>query len=138
MDMKRLIYQSQPFGFDRAILLGILSQARRNNSRDDITGALVCRHDVYIQLVEGPAAAIDALYAKIMVDDRHSDVEMLVSDTVGQRLFPGWEMLHDEWPSLFWSPEEVVDGAIEAATPAELVHVFTRLSVAAGSSAGKI
>ena len=136
MDMKQLVYRSQPFGFDRAILAGILSGARRNNRRDDITGALICRHDVYIQLVEGPAAAIDRLYDKILVDDRHSDVALLVSDTVSRRLFPGWEMLHDEWPSLLWSPAEVVDGAIEAATPADLFRVFASLSAAAGRPAG--
>lgn len=51
-DMKQLIYRSQPFGFDRAMLAGILMGARRNNTRDDITGALIVRHDMYLQLIE--------------------------------------------------------------------------------------
>jgi hypothetical protein len=73
--MKQLIYRSQPFGFDNAMLAGILLEARRNNLRDDITGALICRHDLYLQLIEGPADAIDALYGRIVADDRHVDVQ---------------------------------------------------------------
>ena len=134
--MKQLIYRSQPFGFDRATLAGILSEARRNNHRDDITGALICRHDLYLQLIEGPPAAIDALYSKIAVDDRHNDVRLLLTDTVAKRLFPQWAMLDDEAPSLLWSPEKVAAGAIEAAGPAELTRVFARLSVSAVGRAG--
>ena len=128
--MKQLIYRSQPFGFDRATLAGILLTARRNNRRDDITGALICRQDLYLQLIEGPPAAIDTLYARIKADDRHGDVHLLVTDTVDERLFPQWEMLDDQAPSLLWSGAEIVDGAIEAAGQAELLRVFTRLSAA--------
>ncbi|MDN3645251.1 BLUF domain-containing protein [Pontixanthobacter aestiaquae] len=126
--MKQLIYRSQPFGFDRSMLAGILMQARHNNKRDDITGALICRHDLYIQLIEGPAAAIDALYAKISEDDRHCDVRLALSDKVSDRMFPEWEMLDDEMPTLIWSPQEIVDGAIEKATPAALRAVFERVA----------
>ena len=134
--MKQLIYRSQPFGYDHAILAGILSGARRNNGRDDITGALICRHDLYLQLIEGPAAAIDALYAKIVADDRHGDVRLLLADAVSERLFPHWEMLDDEAPSLLWSPAEVADGAIEKTGPAELTRIFARLSASAANRTG--
>lgn len=125
--MKQLIYRSQPFGFDSAMLAGILSAARRNNPRDGITGALICRHDLYLQLIEGPAPAIDALYARIAIDDRHGDVRVLLSDVVAERMFPDWAMLDDEAPSLFWSAQEVAEGALETATPAALRAAFERL-----------
>ena len=127
---KRLIYRSQPFGFDRSMLAGILSAARRNNPRDGITGALICRHDIYLQLIEGPADAIDALYGRIEADDRHFDVRLLLNEDVATRMFPAWAMLDDEAPSLFWSPEDVAAGALEAASPDELRAPFTRLSAA--------
>ena len=133
--MKQLIYRSQPFGFDRATLAGILTGARRNNRRDEITGALICRRDVYLQMIEGPAAVIDALYSRIVADDRHQDVRPLLTDMVAQRMFPDWEMLDDEAPTLFWSPSEVADGAIEAASPAELLALFARLAANAGHRA---
>ena len=122
--MKQLIYCSQPFGFDEAMLAGILSRARYNNVRDDITGALICRHDIYLQLIEGPAAAIDALYARISVDDRHCDVRLLLSEEVEQRMFPGWSMLDDTMPTMSWSPGEISGGALDTATPDALRAVF--------------
>lgn len=134
--MKQLIYRSQPFGFDRAILAGILLGARRNNRRDGITGALICRHDIYLQLVEGPENAIDALYARIVEDDRHSDVRLLLSGVAEERLFPEWEMLDDQAPSLFWSPDEVAAGAIEAQGSAGLLEAFGRMAASARARAG--
>ena len=133
--MKQLIYRSQPFGFDRAMLAGILTGARRNNGRDAITGALVCRQDLYLQLIEGPPAAIDALYERIVVDDRHSDVRLLLAGTVSERIFPRWEMLDDQAPTLLWSSEEVAAGAIEGASKSELLGVFERLAASASGGA---
>ncbi len=136
--MKQLIYRSHPFGFDRAMLAGILVSARRNNARDHISGALICRHDLYLQLIEGPGAAIDALYARIMRDDRHSDVRLLCADTVEQRIFPEWTMLDDEMPSMSWSPDEVTAGAVEAASAATLREIFERVAATARERAAKV
>jgi len=127
-DVKQLIYRSEPFGFDRAALAAILVGARRNNQRDGITGALICRHDLYLQLIEGSDAAIDALYARITRDDRHDNIRMLLSDTVDRRMFPEWAMLDDEMPSIAWSAAEVAAGAVEAATPGALRAVFERVA----------
>ena len=126
--MKQLIYRSRPFGFDSAMLAGILLSARRNNPRDQITGALICRHDLYLQLIEGPPASIDALYARISADDRHLDVRLLLVQEVATRMFPQWAMLDDQAPSLFWSPSEVAAGALEAAGPGALLAAFAKLS----------
>ncbi len=112
------------------MLAGILSAARRNNPQMGITGALVCRADLYLQLIEGPVDAIDALYARICEDDRHANIELLLTEGMGERLFPNWAMLDDEAPSLFWSAADVATGALEAASPDELLAPFIRLSAA--------
>lgn len=130
MTHKRLIYRSQPFGFDAAMLSGILSASRRNNPPLGITGALVCRQDLYLQLIEGPAEAIDMLYARIEADDRHFDVRLLMTEDMGERMFPNWAMLDDTAPSQFWSAGEVAGGSLEAASPAELRAPFARLAAA--------
>ncbi len=124
---KRIIYSSQPFGFDAAMLAGILSQARRNNALSQITGALICRQDIYLQLIEGPVTAIDGLFDQIRVDDRHTKVQLQLQEEACERLFPAWSMVDDDAPSLFWSREEVEAGALEAASPAELMAPFLRL-----------
>ncbi len=126
--MKQLIYRSQPFGFDRAILAGILTNARRNNLRDDISGALICRQDLYLQLIEGSAEKIDALYARILDDDRHCDVQLLLADEVDERIFPEWAMLDDTAPSMVWSPQDIGEGAIDDTTPAMLRVLFEHIA----------
>ena len=125
--MTQLIYSSQPFGFDRSMLAGILMSARRNNPRDAISGALICRADLYLQLIEGPKAAIDALFAKIRLDDRHQDVTVLHRAEVAERMFPDWAMRDDPARSWLWTAEEVENGALTEAAPGEIVGVFERM-----------
>lgn len=104
--------------------------ARRNNSRDHISGALICRHDIYLQLVEGPADMIDALISRIKRDDRHINIAMLLEEDIDERLFPAWAMLDDEAPSLFWSADDVAAGVLERGSHDELLEPFIRLSKA--------
>ncbi|ABD88112.1 BLUF [Rhodopseudomonas palustris BisB18] len=126
--MIQLIYASRPFGFDEAMLNGILMDARRCNARDDITGALICRADVYLQLLEGPQAAVDATFARIAADHRHLELRLLSRRSVTQRLFPDWAMRDDPARSWMWTQQEVAGGAIERATDAEAVAIFERLA----------
>ena len=49
----QLIYASQPFGYDELTLVGISAAARCNNARDGITGAVICRADLLVQLRGG-------------------------------------------------------------------------------------
>lgn len=128
MDLTRLIYASRPFGFDDAILNGILADARRHNAPNDITGALICRADLYLQLLEGPKAAIDDLYGRIARDDRHLVVRRLVYAPTSRRLFAGWAMRDDPARSWMWTPKKVAAGAIAAATPDELSRIFERVA----------
>lgn len=128
MTIRQLIYTSQPFGYDDAMLGGILVAARRNNERDGLTGALVCRHDIYLQLLEGPAEAVAAAFARIRRDDRHNDVVELVATDVDARMFPDWAMLDDPARSWLWSPGEVAAGAVANVGPDAVRAVFTRVA----------
>ena len=130
----QLIYVSQPFGFDSAILAGILTTARRNNPHHGITGALICRQDIYLQLIEGDEVPIDALYARIAADDRHLAVTLLSRAGVAERMFPDWAMLHDPARSWLWSPDEVRAGAVAKAGADEIVAVFDRVKREIGAS----
>ncbi len=130
MSMLQLTYISRPFGFDDAMLAGILLDARRCNARDDVTGALICRDDLYIQFLEGPADVIDATYARIARDDRHIDVLPLTRRTIpdGERLFPKWAMFDDPARSWMWTRAEVASGRPARASEAEIVSIFLRLA----------
>jgi hypothetical protein len=124
----QLIYASRPFGYDELVLAGILSSARRNNSRDGITGALICREDLFVQLLEGRRDVVTATYARILQDDRHVDVVTLWSGDLEERLFPKWSMRHDPARSWMWTREEVADGAVDRASTAEIRGIFERLA----------
>jgi hypothetical protein len=128
MPMIQLIYASRPFGFDEGTLAGILMDARRCNERDGITGALICRGDLFLQLLEGPQDKVEAAYQRIAKDHRHLEIKLLSQRTVSERLFPAWAMRDDPARSWMWTQQEVNAGAIERATEADAVAIFERLA----------
>ncbi len=128
MAMIQLIYASRPFGFDAAVLNSILTMARHCNTRDDITGALICREDLYLQMLEGPADRVEAAYARISRDGRHLEISQLVKEPITERLFPQWAMRDDPAKSWMWTAKDVDRGAVEQASRDEVVAVFTRLA----------
>jgi Sensors of blue-light using FAD len=128
MSLVQLVYASQPFGFDEVRLYDLLVISRANNTRDDITGALICRADLYLQLLEGPEDRIAATFARIGEDDRHLGIRLLLSSPVSERLFPAWAMKDDPARSWMWTQQDVDNGALEAATPAEIRAVFERVA----------
>lgn len=127
MSLYRIIYSSRPFGYDSSMLNGILMQARRANERDDITGALICREDIFLQLLEGPEDKVKDTVARIKRDDRHIEVRMHVEKHVSDRMFGQWAMLHDPVATWIWTQAEIDDDVIERATEAEVEGFFQRL-----------
>ena len=127
MTLFRAIYTSQPFGFDESILGAILLDARRANRRDDITGALICRADIYLQWLEGPEEQVNAALDRIKRDDRHLEVTLHVAEPVTERLFGDWAMRHDPAATWIWTQKQVADGATERATAEEVTAFFLRL-----------
>ncbi|MFW5881112.1 MAG: BLUF domain-containing protein [Roseicyclus sp.] len=127
MSTFRAIYSSRPFGFDQGILNGILLDARRANARDGITGALICRSDIYLQWLEGPEERVRDALARIGRDDRHVEVTLHVAEPATERVFGDWAMLHDPAATWIWSQKEVADGAAQRSTPEEVTGFFMQL-----------
>jgi Sensors of blue-light using FAD len=127
MSLVQLVYSSRPFGFDLSMLGNILMRSRRNNARDDITGALICRADLYLQWLEGPKDAIEATYAKILKDDRHLDIVRRITRPATTRMFPQWSMRDDPAEGWLWSQDEVDNGALDRAEAVEFIRVFERV-----------
>ncbi|MFC7475682.1 BLUF domain-containing protein [Dankookia sp. GCM10030260] len=70
----------------------ILESARRSNAAQDITGALLFGADGFVQVLEGPVAAVEQTFERIQCDPRHAGVAVLEAGPVGQRDFDGWSM----------------------------------------------
>jgi FAD-dependent sensor of blue light len=86
----RLIYRSRdliPLD-NRKTELGVLfSEARSNNKKQDITGALLVHGDWFAQVLEGSKAPIRTLFARIEQDGRHDNVSVIASGPA-ERLRP--------------------------------------------------
>jgi len=128
MRTMQLIYASRPFGYDDLTLASILLQARDNNARNGITGCLICREDLFLQILEGPRDLVTSTFSRILRDERHVDVVNLLSSEIHGRLFPEWSMRHDPAQSWMWTPEEVASGVIGRASDKEIRGIFERLA----------
>lgn len=129
MALAQLIYTSRPFGYDEATLNSILFSARHHNDRNQVTGALICRDDIFLQLLEGPQVAVTETYNRILRDGRHIDVHLLWSGEAVARSFPNWGMRHDPARSWLWTPAEVWAGAPQKAAAADIRGIFDRLAI---------
>ncbi|WP_425989212.1 BLUF domain-containing protein [Brevundimonas sp. TWP2-3-2] len=94
MRWKRVIYCSNAtVSMENALNLAeILGVSARNNQRDEITGLLAHAGGIFIQAVEGPPHAVDALMARLRSDTRHRDLRVLGEDVASERAFPAWVM----------------------------------------------
>ena len=128
MKLMQLVYCSQPFGFSLEILSAILVASRANNRKYDITGALICRSDIFLQLLEGPEQQVKSTYGAIQNDDRHVNVYNLIDRPIEKRLFPAWAMKDDPVKTWMWSREEVSNGIVKSLSEAEVEEVFLKLS----------
>lgn len=72
----------------------ILDVSRRNNQRDEITGALYSDGQRFLQALEGSEAAVDAAFARIGGDRRHRAIVTLSRRTIAAREFGDWAMAH--------------------------------------------
>ncbi|MFO0748075.1 MAG: BLUF domain-containing protein [Myxococcota bacterium] len=93
MQLVRTVYASASASPMTEHELGtILAKARETNRRLDVTGLLLYHEGNFLQILEGPAAAVDDLYARIARDRRHSRVLMLQRCDIEARSFGDWRM----------------------------------------------
>ena len=127
-NLKHIIYASTPFGFSKSDLDHILIKSRYNNDENEITGALFCRDDLYLQYIEGPAKRIELTFSKINEDDRHTEIFLLKSGISTRRLFANWAMKDDPVKSWMWTREEIGNGILGKVTETEAMNIFIKHS----------
>ena len=91
----RLMYRSRDLipADRRKVELGhLFTEARSNNKKRGITGALLLSEDRFVQVLEGDEDAVRALFTHIERDGRHDSVSVLESGMVARRLFARWAM----------------------------------------------
>jgi hypothetical protein len=94
--MYQLVYVSTASrAMSDADLNEILDVSRRKNRERDVTGVLLYLDRGFLQVLEGPEAAVKETYAHIARDRRHIDPRILIEQETDERLFAGWSMGFD-------------------------------------------
>ena len=89
----RMLYASRAAqAVTPALIDSILAQSRAHNPAQGITGILCHGGDVFMQVLEGGRDAVNALYSRIVRDERHRDTAVLHYEEVTERQFAGWTM----------------------------------------------
>jgi hypothetical protein len=70
----------------------ILEQSRRNNPNRGITGLLCFANEVFVQAIEGGRDEVCELFNRIVRDDRHGHVRLLLFEEITERRFGDWTM----------------------------------------------
>jgi hypothetical protein len=70
----------------------ILEQSRAHNVPNGITGMLCYGENLFIQVLEGSRKNVSAVYNRIVTDPRHSEVQLLIFEEIGERHFASWTM----------------------------------------------
>lgn len=78
--------------FDRYALHNLLTVARNNNKRLEITGMLLYADKRFIQVLEGEKQTVLSLYNTIQKDSRHFNSKIVLETEIDKRNFPGWTM----------------------------------------------
>jgi hypothetical protein len=90
----RLIYRSTCSAsfLPNEDLRELVHKSAENNAALGITGLLLLSGDQFLQVLEGPARAVNQLFNRIIRDDRHHDVELIAFEQIGPKYFDDWCM----------------------------------------------
>ncbi|MGA7675304.1 MAG: BLUF domain-containing protein [Rhizomicrobium sp.] len=126
--MHQLVYVSTAsWAMSNADLNEILDASRRNNRVNGVTGMLLHIDRGFLQVLEGPKAAVEETYARIKQDRKHNAPRILVEQETDGRLFGDWSMGFDRidqgqarTTDVFAITRDAIENAI---TPEKAAHL---------------
>ncbi|MFT7767085.1 BLUF domain-containing protein [Clavibacter tessellarius] len=100
-------------------LAELLRQCVRNNEESGLTGMLLHRDGRFMQVLEGPDDAVRDVFAVIAADTRHTEVRLLLDESISERAFPAWKMafrtVDDATVARLEGYDDFLDRPVEAA-----------------------
>jgi len=91
--MLSLIYVSRAaVALDQDGLAALASHAAAKNAAHGVTGMLAYNGEHFMQLLEGPPDAVEAITARIGADSRHAGLVVIRRDERPVRECPDWSM----------------------------------------------
>ena len=90
-----LIYASQSTEcFHEHEIPDLLQQVRLANAKQEFTGMLLYISGSFLQVLEGHTDMIDSAFGRILQDKRHTRVTLMARESILERAFEGWTMMH--------------------------------------------
>lgn len=93
LPLYQIVYQStanQPFSCQE--LGQLLTYARTNNEKHNITGLLLYNGNEFLQVLEGECQELKRVYERVEADPRHGQIRLLSNGPIDQPTFPDWRM----------------------------------------------
>lgn len=103
----------------------LVEQCRLHNMLSGVTGILLHEDGTFMQILEGEAEVVEAVYRKIERDPRHHYVTELYAIETDRRLFP-------DWPMAFMSRKEFAD--VEISPQKEMLAALQKAYREAGNA----
>ena len=122
--LKQVIYVSEKTDTSSGSLTDIYDISQKNNSESEISGCLLIGSNSYLQLLEGPDSAVENLYSKIKVDNRHKKVKKLFEQHIDEKLFSSWSMKFAPFNNVEWGNKEFDAGNFQNINAAAAIKVF--------------
>ena len=95
LSFSRIVYESLASeSLIEADVLDILRKSQVRNNQERVSGILFFKGGRFLQFIEGPHQAVDALLARITKDPRHRDIRILSETTGDELLMPTWAMAY--------------------------------------------
>lgn len=95
MPLEQLVYVSRSTSppCSARLVTDVAAEAHRHNPSNNITGALAFTDTHFVQILEGSAGSLDVLLLRLLLDARHTGLEVLDRIWIADRSFPGWAMI---------------------------------------------
>ncbi|QKS15440.1 BLUF domain-containing protein [Curtobacterium sp. Csp2] len=91
--MRSIVYTStQTRPITDTELAQILAVGREKNTVLGVTGILAHKGDNCLGILEGDDAVVGARFGQVRTDPRHTNVRVLMDESIEQRAFPDWSM----------------------------------------------
>jgi hypothetical protein len=92
-DLFHLVYASGATRDLTAVELdALLVSSQQKNARSGISGILLYSKGSFFQVLEGTRAEVDATFARIGGDSRHSHTTCIIREPIAARSFEAWTM----------------------------------------------
>jgi hypothetical protein len=125
-------------GVDDAEVNRLVEAAQRSNLTCGITGVLVFGSGVFFQWIEGPAAEVRRLMARLHVDPRHRDIVSLdQSEDKRERLYANWQMERVGADDIRDVLQDALESAEDESNIAALKRILDHLATRSLESLGR-